>query len=70
MAKSQRESPVREAFPSLSLRGAGGDEAISEGSPRGREQCLARAKDLLPFVIARSAATKQSHNGQPDMRQA
>ena len=45
MAKSRRESPVREAFPLLSLRGAEGDKAISEGSPRGREECLARAED-------------------------
>jgi hypothetical protein len=28
MAKSQSESPVREAFPPLSLRGAEGDAAI------------------------------------------
>jgi hypothetical protein len=43
MAKSRRESPLREASPPLSLRGAEGDEAISKGSPRGTEQCLARA---------------------------
>jgi hypothetical protein len=29
MAKSRRESPLREAFLPLSLRGAEGDEAIS-----------------------------------------
>jgi hypothetical protein len=40
------------------------------GSPRGSEQCLARAKEPLSFVIARSAATKQSRHGQPEMRQA
>ena len=44
MAKSRRESLLREAFPLLSLRGAEGDEAISKGSPRGRAQRLARAE--------------------------
>jgi hypothetical protein len=43
MAKSRSESPLRGAFPHLSLRGAEGDEAISKDSPRGREECLARA---------------------------
>ena len=70
MAKSRRESPVLSALPLLSLRGAEGDAAISKGSLRGRQQCLARAEDRLPFVTARRASTKQSHNGQPDMRQA
>jgi hypothetical protein len=49
MANPQSESPLRRAFPFLSLRGASinrGDEAISMDSPRGREQCLARAKRL------------------------
>jgi hypothetical protein len=44
MAKSRSESPLREAFPLLSLRGAEGDEAISKDSQRGRKQCLARAR--------------------------
>ena len=70
MAKSQSESPLPVAI-FLSLRGAEGDVAISMDSPRGRERCLARAKEPLLFVIARSAATRQSHNqGQPEMRQA
>jgi hypothetical protein len=43
MAKSRSEALLREAFPFLSLRGAEGDEAISKGSPRGRQHCLARA---------------------------
>ena len=47
MAKSQRESRLREG-PRPSLREAPihrGDVAISKASPRGREQCLARARN-------------------------
>ncbi|MGA2670140.1 MAG: hypothetical protein ABSF21_01790 [Dehalococcoidia bacterium] len=44
MAKSRSESLLRSALSLRSLRGAEGDEAISRGSPRGREECLARAK--------------------------
>ena len=39
-------------------------------SPRGREQCLARARKSLFFVIAMTGETKQSQKGQPEMRQA
>jgi hypothetical protein len=46
MAKSRRGSLVPSPLPLLSLRGAGGDAAISEDSPRGRQQCLARAEML------------------------
>ena len=70
MAKSRSERPLQEAFPLLSLRGAEGDVAISKGSPRGTDQSLARAEDPLSCVIARSVATKQSQNGQPDITQA
>ena len=69
MGESQSDWQLPGAFFSL-LRGAEGDAAISTDSPRGREQCLARAKNGLCFVIARSAATKQSASGQPAMRQA
>jgi hypothetical protein len=50
MAKSRSEALLREAFPFLSLRGAEGDEAISKGSPRGRQRCLARAE--MPHWIS------------------
>ena len=67
MAKSRSESSF---LPFSSLRGAKGDGTISRDPPRGREQCLARAKNPLFFVIARSAATKQSFNpGQPGNKQ-
>jgi len=73
MGKSQSESSLL-LLPPLKLRGAGGvmnpERGISKDSPRGRQQCLARAKKPLFFVIARSAATKQSQEGQPEMRQA
>jgi len=65
MAKSQSESPL--VSLAVKLRGARG---VTEGFAEGRQQCLARAEDTLPFVIARNAATEQSRNGQPDMRQA
>ncbi|MGB5925334.1 MAG: hypothetical protein WBH01_04490 [Dehalococcoidia bacterium] len=69
MGKSRSESPLPGAFFS-SLREAEGDAAISRDLRRGRGECLARAKNRLLFIIARSAATKQSRNGQPEMRQA
>ncbi len=50
MANSRSESPVRRVFGYLSLRGAEGEEPISSGSPRGREQCLARARK--PFALS------------------
>ena len=37
MAKSQGESPLRQVFAPLSLRGAEGEVAIPKGSPRGRK---------------------------------
>ena len=43
MGKSRSGSPLPGAFFS-SLRGAEGDAAISKDSPRGRQECLARAK--------------------------
>jgi hypothetical protein len=49
MAKSRSESPLQGVFPLVSLRGAEGDEAISTDSPRGREECPARAKRLTVF---------------------
>jgi hypothetical protein len=62
MAKSRRESPLREAFPLLSLRGAEGHEAISKDSPRGREQCLARAEAVLNVVRGFSLVQNKEHD--------
>jgi hypothetical protein len=70
MAKSQSESRLRGAFPHLSLRGAEGDEAISgirQGEARNawpgqKNYCFSSLRGVQNFVIARSAATKQSLN--------
>jgi hypothetical protein len=43
MAKSRSELP---------LRGSEGDEAISNDSPREREQCPARVEKALPYFLA------------------
>jgi hypothetical protein len=67
MAKSQSGSPVRGAeIPRFTRNRLSNFKRFAEG----KRQCLARAEDSLHFVIARTAATKQSQNGQPDMRQA
>jgi len=50
MIESRSESPLRRAFPFLSLRGAPmnrDDEAILMDSRRGGEQCLARAESSV-----------------------
>jgi len=60
MANSRSELPLRGAPMNRD------DEAISNDSPREREQCLARGKN----VIARHGVPKQSRKGQPEMRQA
>jgi len=71
MGNSRSESPRPGSFVLLpSLQGVEGDGVISKDSPRGKEQGLARAEERPVFVIARSTATKQSQNGQPEMRQA
>jgi len=44
MAKSQSESSL---LPLLGKRGKGSYEADSRDSPRGRERCLARAKNIV-----------------------
>ena len=52
MAEPRCEPPVPSAFAMLQLREAEGDVAISKGSPRGRAQRLARARNALPFFLA------------------
>jgi hypothetical protein len=54
MAKSRSESLLRGAFSLLLLRGAEGDEAISKDSPRGRKECLARARAKYEILSTKS----------------
>jgi hypothetical protein len=70
MAKSRRESPLREAFLPLSLRGAEGDEAISMVR-RGEENSAWPGQKASPrFLALEGRGSKVRVNGQPDMRQA
>jgi hypothetical protein len=67
MRKSQSESPLLLLSP-LKIRGAGGvmnpERGIPKDSPRGREQCLARAKKRNPKSQAPNPKQFQSTNDQ------
>ena len=76
MAKSRSESLLRGAFALLSLRGAEIPRFTRnklrnlKGFAKGKTTMPGPGRNSMFFVIARSAATKQSQNGQPEMRQA
>ena len=59
MGNSRSESSVREDQPPRHCEERS-DEAIPKDSPRGSEDCLARAETSLFFVIARSSLFSSS----------